>query len=297
MNRPGLALSLTASLAVTMTLWPAAARADVTKAQCLAANAKGQDLRRDSKLSAAREAFRECADASCPSLLRDDCIRRLDDLEKAQPTVVFETKDGSGNDVSAVKVTVDGLPLAGRLAGTPLAVDPGEHTFTFETAGQPTVQKKLVIRESEKDRRERITLGAPETAIPQGAAPSAPQSPVVAPPPETSSGLGTQQILALVAGGVGIVGLGLGTALGLMAISKKNDAQSACPSSPCSTEDGSNKWSDAASAGNVSTVGFIVAGVGVAGAAVLWFTAPSASGEASTQVGLGPGVLRVNGTW
>lgn len=276
MNRPGLALSFTASLAVTMTLWPASARADVTKAQCLDANAKGQDLRRDGKLSAARKAFRQCADASCPSLLRDDCTRRLDDLEKAQPTIVFEAKDGSGNDLSAVEVTVDGLPLADLLTGTPLAVDPGEHTFTFQMAGQPTLQKKLVIRESEKDRRERITLGGPE---------------------EASSGLGTQKILALVAGGVGVVGLGLGTAFGLMALSKKSDAQSACPSSPCPTEDGSNKWSDAVSAGNVSTVGFIVAGLGVAGAAVLWFTAPSASGGASTQVGLGPGILRVNGTW
>jgi hypothetical protein len=288
---------LTASLAVTMALSPASARADVTKAQCLDANANGQDLRRDGKLSAAREAFRRCADASCPALLRDDCTRRLDELERAQPTIIFEAKDGAGNDLSAVKVTVDGLPLADRLGGAPLAIEPGEHTFAFETAGQPTLQKRFVIRESEKDRRESITLGVTVTATPQPVTPSAAPLPVVATAPEPSSRLGTQKILAVVAGGVGVVGLGLGTAFGLVAMSKKNDAQSACPTSLCPTQDGSNKWSDAASTGNFSTVGFIVGGVGVAGAAVLWFTAPSAIGGASTQVALGPGILQVNGAW
>jgi hypothetical protein len=56
-------------------------------------------------------------------------------------------------------------------------------------------------------------------------------------------------------------------------------------------------WSSAVSAGNASTVGFIVGGVGAAGAAVLWFTAPGASAAASPQVGVGPGMLEVRGAW
>ena len=78
--------------------------------------------------------------------------------------------------------------------------------------------------------------------------------------PETSSGLGTQKTLAIVAGGVGLVGLGLGSVFGLMTISKKNDAQSACPNL-CSTQDGVTQRSDTKSAGNTSTVAFIVGGV------------------------------------
>ena len=46
----------------------------------------------------------------------------------------------------------------------------------------------------------------------------------------------------------------------------------------------------------IADVGFIVGGVGLVGGAVLWFTAPSGS-AAGTQVGLGPGVLQVKGTW
>jgi hypothetical protein len=42
----------------------------------------------------------------------------------------------------------------------------------------------------------------------------------------------TRKVLALVAGGVEAVGLGLGTAFGVMAMSLKNDAQSALISAP-----------------------------------------------------------------
>ncbi len=201
MNRSGLSLSLTASLAVAVALSVTSAQADPTKAQCLDANGNGQDLRRDGKLSAAREAFRQCAAGSCPQLLRDDCTRRLDDVEKAQPTIIFEAKDGTGNDLSAVKVTVDGLPLAERLAGAPLPIEPGEHTFTFETAGQPTLQKTFVIRESEKDRRESIVLGA---ATPAPSTTTLPPPPLPPGPsrPDTHPRT-TMRIVGFVTGGVG----------------------------------------------------------------------------------------------
>jgi hypothetical protein len=42
------------------------------------------------------------------------------DLERAQPTVVFDVKDDAGNDLTDVKVTVDGNPLADKLTGTAL---------------------------------------------------------------------------------------------------------------------------------------------------------------------------------
>ncbi len=42
--------------------------------------------------------------------------------------------------------------------------------------------------------------------------------------------MGTQKILAMVAGGIG-TWAGVGTAFGVMALSKKSDAQSACPDS------------------------------------------------------------------
>ena len=65
-------------LVTTITGGPALAsgpaRADVTKDQCPDANAKGQELRRDSTLSAAREQL-DISDATCPMIVRDDCRR------------------------------------------------------------------------------------------------------------------------------------------------------------------------------------------------------------------------------
>jgi hypothetical protein len=94
-----------------------AARADVPKAECIAANTAAQDARRDMKFSSAREQLRKCADPSCPSIVRDDCTKRLDEIERVQPTVIFSVVDAAGSDVVDVKVSVDGKVIADKLVG------------------------------------------------------------------------------------------------------------------------------------------------------------------------------------
>ena len=127
---PGLAAVVTA-------LMPTApAGAETNKERCVNANADAQALRQDNKLTAAREQLALCVDPACPAIVREDCAKRLDDLERAQPTIVFDVKDSSGSDMSAVTVTVDGKPLAERLVGTALKVDPGEHVFLFTVVGR-----------------------------------------------------------------------------------------------------------------------------------------------------------------
>ena len=66
-------------LATAVAVWLAAAssaQADMTKDQCIDANAKGQDLRHDGKLILARAAFVSCTNVKCPAIVRDDCTRR-----------------------------------------------------------------------------------------------------------------------------------------------------------------------------------------------------------------------------
>jgi hypothetical protein len=58
---------------------------------------------------------------------------------------------------------MDGQPLTDRLTGQALAVDPGDHTFTFTAEGLPSVTRRVVIHESEKGRRESIMIGTPIT--------------------------------------------------------------------------------------------------------------------------------------
>jgi hypothetical protein len=275
-------------------------------AECLDASEKSLTFRNQHKLREAREQLLTCSAASCPADIRDECIRRVGEVNQSMPTIVFFAKDSVGNDLVAVKVTMDGQTIADRLDGVALSIDPGEHDFTFEVAGQPPVQRKLLLREGVKNRQEGVTFGPTIAALP--GTPAAPAGTVVVPqpqgtPPPTEgpqAGIGTQRIMALALAGAGVVGLGLGIGFGLEAMSKHDDAKKACPDS-CADQNGVNLWNQASSAGNISTVGFIVGAAGLAGGAVLWLTARPASSEpsvhASTQVGVGIGSIQIRGAW
>jgi len=276
----------TTAVAAAILLEAAASSADPTTTDCISANEAVIKLRSEHKLRAERSQLLVCAAPSCPEDVRKECFSREDEVNAQIPTVVFTAKDASGADLTAVKVSMDGEVLAERLEGIALTVDPGEHAFTFEVAGQPPLTKKLLIVQGEKDRREAIALGAAPGPTPGDAPP---------PAPDPGGGLGTQKVLALVAGGLGVVGVGVGAAFGLIAMSQKNDAASVCPTQ-CASQDGVNKWSTAGSSARIADIGFIVGGVGLVGGAVLWFTAPSAS-PSTPQVGLAPGSLQVKGTW
>jgi hypothetical protein len=254
-----------------------AAHADVTKDQCIDANTQAQALRRDGKLTAARAQLLKCGDPKCPAIIRDDCTQRLDELEHAQPTIVFDAKDGDGHDLAAVQVTVDGQPFADKLEGKALRVDPGAHTFVFTAAGHPPVTQSFVIREGEAERHERIVIGAPAAQSTTAGAPasSATALPATPPEPPPSSGLGTQRLLGIGVAGVGVVGIGVGAVFGLLASSAWNNAKNACggDTSQCTDVSSANSYKSTTNTdGTISTVAFIAGGVLVAGGALLFFT-------------------------
>jgi hypothetical protein len=242
-----------------------------------------------------------CAASSCPGEVRKECLRRIDLVNVSIPTVVIEAKDGAGNDLAAVKVTMDGDVLAERLDGSAISLDPGAHTFTFELAGQPSVTKQLVIREGQKDRREVLQFGASPAATPAKTATPAAKGPATSSiessvdQVSSSSSGGTQKVIAIVAAGVGVAGIGVGTIFGLSAMSKHDDANAKCPGA-CTDQAGVELWNDARSAGNISTIGFVVGGVGLATGAILWLTAKP-SRTTAFQGGVGPGSVQIRGTW
>ncbi len=126
--------------------------------ECLDASEGSLTLGDVHKLRAERSLLLVCAAVGCPTDIRKECAARVAEVSDQIPTIIFAAKDASGGDLSAVKVTMDGELLAERLDGTALATDPGEHRFRFEMAGQPPLEKKLVMHEGEKDRREVIVL-------------------------------------------------------------------------------------------------------------------------------------------
>jgi len=252
---------------------PDALAADPSTSECLAASENASRLQADKKLRKAREKAAVCAAEACPVEVHDACRQRVADLNKAIPTIAFQAKDAQGADLTDVRVSIDGLPLVQRLEGKAIWVDPGKHTFRFEVAGQAPVDKELVLVEGEKDRREAITIGTPR-AVPQPPPPATPAVTPSAAPPADQSSWSTQKTLAVVAGGVGIAGVVLGSALGLTANSKWVSAQSECNSACGSGTAAQNDASDAHNLAKLSNVSFAVGGVALAGAVVLWFTAP-----------------------
>ena len=240
-----------------------------TKARCIDADTRSQSLRRNNDFQGAREQLKVCMDPRCPRMVRDDCTQRLDDLERAQPSIVFEAKDPDGADLSAVKVTVDGHAWAEKLDGTALAADAGEHEFTFEVVGQPPVTRRFILREGEKDRRETVVIGIPK---PQPALPSSVITPT--PPPEREWGVGRPIGLAL--GGVGLGGIAAGVVFGVLAKaaidSQKNECDPTVPTCAKPMRDAAVTDHDSAVRdGIVSDVGFIGGGVLLAGGAALFF--------------------------
>jgi hypothetical protein len=272
-----------------------AAATEPTKPECIAANESGQELRRAGKLGEARGRLRVCVAQACPGPVREDCAERLTEIESAMPTIVFEAKEGGGSDLTAVKVAVDGSPLADRLDGAALAVDPGEHVFRFESEGLPVVEKKLVIRESEKGRRERIVLGSASPPAPR----IVPSTSDVASPRAESDAGGTQRTVGLVTGGVGVVGLVVGSIFGLVSKSTYDGAlKDNCNNNPASCNgDGVTAGKDAHSQATIATIGFVAGGVLLAGGALLYFTAPKSGVSVAPAVGANSAGLGAWGTW
>ncbi len=258
--------------------------------RCVGADTTAQSLRREGKFTAARAALATCVDVHCPALVRDDCTQRLDELERAQPTILFDVRDDQGHDVSEVSIEVDGKPFAQRLDGIAVAVDPGEHAFTFDTKGRvPTVARKFVLREGEKGRRETILLGG-------SAAPNAARATTVSSRAEATP-LGAQRVAALAALGVGLVGIGTGVALAVQAKAKANDAEVLCPKSSCTDDAALRMNHDARIAGNVATVAFAAGAAGIAGAVVLWLTAKPSASSPTAEVAVAGSTVMLRGTW
>jgi hypothetical protein len=265
---------------VTVVRSALAAEPTPTKEECIAASESGQDLRHTDKLRDARAQFAICVAASCPGPIREDCAQRLDEIAKAVPSVVFEVTDSVGNDVPGVVIAIDGQRIASGNGAT-IELDPGEHIFTFEAPGSPKTGKKLVIVEGAKQRRELVIM-APAEGAQISSTPSSPtgEAPTRSARPPT---------LAWVAFGVGGAGLTLGVIAGLVAGGKHSTLEGECNSTagtctPAYTDDldSFHAWR------TISTVGYVVGALGVAGGATLWLTAPKAPSTMTARVWLGP---------
>jgi hypothetical protein len=213
----------------------------------------------------------------------------------------------AASDVAGLEVKRDGVPVGHAEFATPIPVDPGPHTVEATAPGKQPFTASVDVAAKQASASLVVKLvDAPQAAPtppapapqPSAAQPPATQPPAPAPqsaPESAPSSWTTQKTLAVVAGGVGVAGLAVGSVFGLIAKSKNDEALQPqnCRTSTLCNQNGLNLTSDAKSAANLSTISFIAGGVLLAGGVVLWVTAPS--GAPATGLRITPAVAPTYG--
>jgi hypothetical protein len=221
---------------------PAVARAqDAHKAECAAAYESSQELRANGKLTKAAAALALCAEESCPAFVRSDCVQWLEEVQKDLPSVIISAKDPHGEDVTAVRVLVDGELLVKELDGKAVPLDPGSHKLRFELEGVAPIEQQIVVKAGQKDRALEVSFAAKGADVPEDnpyAGTEKEKAPADVPADEAESGKpGPLRPYAYVAGGVGVAGIVGFAVLGAMGKSAESDLEASNCKPNCAQSD------------------------------------------------------------
>jgi hypothetical protein len=189
------------------------AHADGAVEACVAAAERVPALRDAHKLTLARTEALACARASCPAVVRKDCIEAVQEIKSAMPSIVVRARS-QGIDRDDARLLVDGAVVATRLDGTPITLDPGSHLLRVEAPNVEAVEQRFVVAEGEHNRLLELSLRPLEST--PDARPG---------PPETSAAI---PIAAWFAGGVGVVGVAGFTYFGLRALADIHTLKQTC---------------------------------------------------------------------
>jgi serine/threonine-protein kinase len=242
----------------------------------------GECYERVGKTASAWATFREASSLATTSNQADRArvaSGRAQDLEPKLSRLSIELAQEVAQ-IAGVVVKRGSQRLEPSLYGTPLPVDPGEYHIEVSAPGYETWSTPIKVEAGGASASVRVP-GLVKAKEAPGAAPATTaaepgaltKSPPPAAPIARDRGASTQQVLGLVVGGVGLVGVGLGSYFGIRAISKNSDAETHCPKgSLCNDTEGvdlSNKARQDAAASNIA---FVAGGVLVATGAVLYLT-------------------------
>ena len=175
---------------------------------------------------------------------------------------MFSAKDGAGNDLTEVKVSIGDKVLATRLDGKAIELDPGEYVVKLEAGGR-TIDKTVVVAEGQKSRTVDVVFDDPK-APPKG--------------PETERSLAAPAWACLGVGGAGLVAFAV---LQGIAQSEYADLEEGCGSTKsCSDDDLAPTEAKFIASGAMLAVG----GAGLVTAVVLFIV--DATATPSSDVGV-----------
>lgn len=180
-------------------------------------------------------------------------------------------------------VTVDGAALPVETLGLPRKLNPGEHTVVARADGVAEETRTATLKEGATE-TVAITFvrGSTAPVVPPVVPPPRVEKPAPSPVAPSETTRTKTNPLVYVGFGVGAVGVALGAVGGVVAFSEKSKLTPLCEGLVCETSarkivSSGRTWA------TVSTIGFIVGGVGVA-AGVVGLLTPS------KEIVLAPGV-------
>ena len=172
---------------------------------------------------------------------------------------------------------------------------PGHRRHTAQVKVGPRAKEVVTVPKLEPDPSAEppppvsATPGTPATMTP-GPAASPPESPRT----DSSAEPSPNHTAAYIVGGIGIVGIGVGSYFGLRAISKNSDAEAFCKTrNVCTDQQGIDLTEDAKDAAVISNIAFAVGGAALATGVVLYLMAPG--GNETTALRLAPTVAKNGG--
>jgi hypothetical protein len=254
--------------------------------------------------------YREAASAANASGRKDYLATALKHADGLAPKLARLTVTVS-QPAPGLQVKRDGVVVESAEWGTGIPVDTGSHSIEASAPGRKSWQVALDV--AQDGAQAAVTVPVLEEAPVEPAAPSAPLPtaavPATAPatpqtPDETNAagGGGTQRAIGGVVAGLGVVGLGIGTAFAIIAKSKYNDskANGQCPTDPnvCNAV-GVSERNDARTDGNIATVAFSAGAAALVAGGVIWLTAGHAMHLASAPIEVSPtlGGVMARGSW
>jgi hypothetical protein len=197
----------------------------------------------------------------------------------------------AGGDVPSAKVLLDGSPVSNASLGVRRAIDPGSHLLQVSADGFKPAEVRFDVAEGASIDQP-VTLEADLSAAqPPGTVAATPMPAATgAEQPGAAGSSKVREVLPWVAFGVGGAGLVTGAIAGGVAMGKHSDLANQCVPQPCPLS-AKGQLDSYHTIATVSTVGFIVGGVGVAAGVVLLLTKPKT--ESAGPPASSPTALRV----
>ncbi len=184
-----------------------------TKKTCLASFRESQRARKRSQLLASRAELLVCGQATCPAVIRVQCVKWMAEVRAAVPTIVVAATDSNGKDLVDIRVALDGKAISSP-QGTPIELDPGAHQLKVEHDGQ-TLEQRIVAVQGRKNHV--VTVRFETETGPTG-------------PVEKSFRMPVPSWIGF---GVGAASMLVGALTGGIAIVKGDELQDACENDIC----------------------------------------------------------------